>query len=143
MSKAIDDLLGILDLENLEADLFRGRSPQVGWQRVFGGLVIAQALVAAERTVEGSHPHSLHAYFLRPGDPAAPIVYQVERIRDGRSFATRHCRAIQHGRVIFTLAASFYNGEAGLDHAAAPPDTPLPEDLPGEEQFLAHYGAQM
>ena len=143
MSQAIVDLLGILDLERLEDDLFRGRSPQVGWQRVFGGLVIAQALVAAERTVANIPPHSLHGYFLLPGDPAAPIVYQVERIRDGRSFATRHCRAIQHGRVIFTLAASFFNSEAGLDHAAPPPDTPQPEDLPGEGAFLACYGAQM
>jgi hypothetical protein len=88
MSKAITDLLDILDLEKIEENLFRGRSPQVGWQRVFGGLVIAQALVAAQRTVVDFIPHSLHAYFLLGGDPGAPIIYQVQRLRDGRSFAT-------------------------------------------------------
>ena len=105
MSKAVTDLLEILDLEKIEENLFRGRSPQVGWQRVFGGLVIAQALVATERTVEGPAPHSLHAYFLLGGDPSVPIVYQVEHLRDGRSFATRRCQAIQHGKIIFSLAA--------------------------------------
>ena len=87
--------------------IFRGSSPQVGWQRVFGGLVIAQALVAASRTVAGRAPHSLHAYFLLPGDPSVPIIYEVDRIRDGKSFATRNCVAVQHGRAIFSLSASF------------------------------------
>src|SRR5215217_5847995 len=91
MSRAVDDLLQILDLERLEINLFRGNSPQVGWQRVFGGQVIGQALVAACRTVEGRQPHSLHAYFLLGGDPAVPIIYEVDRIRDGRSFTTRPC----------------------------------------------------
>ncbi len=105
----IENLLSILDLERLEVNLFRGRSPRVGWQRVFGGQVIGQALVAAIRTVEEERPaHSLHGYFIRPGDPEAPIIYQVDRYRDGRSFTTRHVVAIQHGRPIFTMTASFH-----------------------------------
>lgn len=143
MSKAITDLLAILDLEKIEENLFRGRSPQVGWQRVFGGLVIAQALAAAERTVENLTPHSLHGYFLLGGDPSVPIVYQVEHLRDGRSFATRRCVAIQHGKVIFSLAASFHNPEPGLEHAFPPPSAPEPESLPDENQFLAAHGARM
>src|ERR1700691_3783913 len=107
MPSAIDNLLTILDLEKIEHNIFRGHSPQVGWQRVFGGLVVAQALVAAARTVEKREPHSLHAYFLLAGDPSVPIVYEVDRIRDGGSFTTRRCVAIQHGRAIFTLSASF------------------------------------
>src|SRR5260370_20406957 len=109
MSAAIEDLLKILALEPLEVNLFRGRSPQVGWQRVFGGQVIGQALVAACRTVDaaGRPPHSLHAYFLLGGDPEVPIVYEVDRIRDGKSFTTRRVVAIQHGRAIFTMAGSF------------------------------------
>jgi acyl-CoA thioesterase-2 len=143
MTKAITDLLAILDLEKIEENLFRGRSPQVGWQRVFGGLVIAQALVAAQRTVENLIPHSLHAYFLLGGDPSVPIVYQVEHLRDGRTFATRRCQAIQHGKIIFALAASFHNPEPGLAHATPPPPAPPPESLPDESQFLATHGAQM
>ena len=108
MSRAVDDLLAILDLERLEINLFRGRSPQVGWQRVFGGQVIGQALVAACRTVEGREPHSLHAYFLLGGDPKVPIIYEVDRIRDGRSFTTRRVVAIQHGQPIFSMSVSFH-----------------------------------
>jgi acyl-CoA thioesterase II len=137
MAGAIQDLLSILDLEQLEHNLFRGRSPQVGWQRVFGGQVIGQALVAASRTVEGRHPHSLHAYFLLPGDPKVPIIYDVDRIRDGRSFTTRRVVAIQHGRAIFSMSASFHVEESGFDHAAAMPDVPMPEDLPGEAEAKA------
>src|SRR5438093_7811336 len=114
MSSAVQDLLAILDLEQLEVNLFRGRSPQVGWQRVFGGQVIGQALVAACRTVDdvsGRPPHSLHAYFLLAGDTKVPIVYEVDRIRDGKSFTTRRVVAIQHGRAIFTMAASFHRAE--------------------------------
>src|SRR5437764_840237 len=110
MSSAVQDLLAILDLEPIEVNLFRGRSPQVGWQRVFGGQVIGQALVAACRTVEGvaeRPPHSLHAYFLLAGDPKVPIIYEVDRIRDGRSFTTRRVVAIQHGRAIFSMSVSF------------------------------------
>src|SRR5215218_6123914 len=115
MSDAVRELLSILDIEQLEVNLFRGRSPQVGWQRVFGGQVIGQALVAACRTVEGRAPHSLHAYFLLPGDPKVPIIYEVERLRDGRSFATRRVKAIQHGQAIFSMSASFHVAEAGFD----------------------------
>src|ERR671927_1587182 len=107
MSSAISDVLSILDLEPLEVNLFRGRSPQVGWQRVFGGQVIGQALVAASRTVEGRTPHSLHAYFLIGGDPKVPIIYEVDRIRDGKSFTTRRVVGIQHGAAIFSMSASF------------------------------------
>jgi acyl-CoA thioesterase II len=130
---ALEGLVGLLDLEKLEENLFRGRSPQSSWQRVFGGQVIGQALVAACRTVEGRLPHSLHAYFVLPGDPAVPIIYEVERIRDGRSFATRRVKAIQHGQPIFTLSASFQVEEAGLSHALPPPPmVPRPDELPTE-----------
>lgn len=143
MSSAIADLLTLLDLERIEENIFRGVSPQVGWQRVFGGLVIAQALVASARTVEGRAPHSVHAYFLLPGDPAVPIVYEVDRLRDGKSFATRRCNAIQHGRAIFSLSASFQIAEQGLDHAIGMPDVPPPEALPSEAEMLARFGAAM
>ena len=136
MSFTVADLLDILALEPLEENIFRGRSPQVGWQRVFGGLVIAQSLVAAARTVPDRPPHSLHGYFLLPGDPAAPILYEVERLRDGRSFSTRRCTAIQHGRPIFSLAASFQVEEAGLEHALPMPDVPKPDDLPSEAEWM-------
>src|SRR5690348_12261070 len=132
MNTAVQDLLGILDLEQLELNLFRGHSPQTGWQRVFGGQVIGQALVAATRTVEGTLPHSLHAYFLLAGDPKVPIIYEVDRIRDGKSFATRRVVAIQHGHAIFTAAISFHTDEPGLMHQARMPDVPKPEDLPSE-----------
>jgi len=134
MSSAVQDLLAILDLEPLEVNLFRGRSPQVGWQRVFGGQVIGQALVAACRTVDvaGRPPHSLHAYFLLAGDTKVPIVYEVDRIRDGKSFTTRRVVAIQHGRAIFTMAASFHRDEPGMSHQAKMPNVPKPEDLPNE-----------
>ena len=111
-SGAIDGLLAILDLETLEDNLFRGRSPQQSWQRVFGGQVLGQALVAAVRTVEGERvAHSLHAYFLLGGDPKVPIIYSVERVRDGGSFSTRRVTAIQHGRPMFVMSASFHKAE--------------------------------
>jgi len=138
MSRAVDDLLAILDLEQLEHNLYRGRSPQVGWQRVFGGQVIGQALVAACRTVEGRHPHSLHAYFLLPGDPKVPIIYEVDRIRDGRSFTTRRVVAIQHGQAIFAMSASFHIDEPGFAHQIAMPDVPTPEELPGERDIKSN-----
>jgi acyl-CoA thioesterase-2 len=143
MPSAIDNLLMILDLERIEHNIFRGHSPQVGWQRVFGGLVIAQALVAAARTVADREPHSLHGYFLLPGDPSVPIVYEVDRIRDGTSFTTRRCNAIQHGRPIFSLSASFQIREPGLDHALPMPDVPAPEDLPSEAEFYAQFGSML
>lgn len=136
MTSAVADLLAVLDLEKLEENLFRGVSPQVGWQRVFGGQVIGQALVAACRTVDSSRqPHSLHAYFLLPGDPAVPIIYDVERIRDGRSFTTRRVKAIQHGQAIFTLSASFHLDEPGLEHQAVMPVVPPPEELPSDAEI--------
>jgi acyl-CoA thioesterase-2 len=131
---AIAALLDLLDLEPLELNLFRGRSPQVGWQRVFGGQVIGQALVAACRTVEGRPPHSMHAYFLLPGDPKVPIIYDVDRIRDGRSFTTRRVVAIQHGQAIFSMSVSFHVDEPGLTHQAPMPQVPPPEQLPSENQ---------
>jgi acyl-CoA thioesterase-2 len=143
MASAVDALLDILDLEPLEHNLFRGRSPQVGWQRVFGGQVIGQALVAACRTVEGRKPHSLHAYFLLPGDPKVPIIYEVDRIRDGRSFATRRVVAIQHGQAIFSMSASYHAEEAGLDHQMPMPDVPMPEDLPDDAEVRATILPQM
>jgi acyl-CoA thioesterase II len=134
MSSAVQDLLAILDLERLELNLFRGRSPQVGWQRVFGGQVIGQALVAACRTVDvvGRPPHSLHAYFLLPGDPKVPIIYEVDRIRDGKSFTTRRVVAIQHGQAIYTMAVSFHRDEPGMSHQAKMPEVTKPENLPNE-----------
>jgi acyl-CoA thioesterase II len=137
MPSAVQDLLAILDLEQLEVNLFRGRSPQVGWQRVFGGQVIGQALVAACRTVDvtGRPPHSLHAYFLLAGDPKVPIIYEVDRIRDGKSFTTRRVVAIQHGEAIFTMAVSFHRDEPGMSHQAPMPAVPRPEELPDENEI--------
>jgi acyl-CoA thioesterase-2 len=139
MASAIETLLSILDLEPLEQNLFRGLSPQVGWQRVFGGQVIGQALVAAARTVEGRDAHSLHGYFMLPGDPSVPIIYEVDRIRDGKSFATRRVVAIQHGRAIFSMSCSFQVPEEGLDHQIPMPDAPPPEDLPSEAELKALF----
>jgi acyl-CoA thioesterase-2 len=135
MSRALDQLLSILDIETLEVNLFRGLSPQVGWQRVFGGQVIGQALVAANRTVNGRLAHSLHAYFLRAGDPSVPIIYNVDRIRDGGSFSTRRVVAIQHGLAIFSMAVSFHKEEAGLEHQIKMPEVPPPESLPSEAEL--------
>jgi acyl-CoA thioesterase II len=135
MTSAVQDLLAILDLEPIEVNLFRGRSPQQGWQRVFGGQVIGQALVAACRTVEDladRPPHSLHAYFLLAGDPKVPIIYEVDRIRDGRSFTTRRVVAIQRGRAIFSMSVSFHVSEPGLTHQATMPEVPGPEQLPSD-----------
>jgi acyl-CoA thioesterase-2 len=141
MPSAVETMLAILDLEQLERNLFRGRSPQDGWQRVFGGQVIGQALVAGARTVEGRAVHSLHAYFLRPGDPTVPIIYDVDRIRDGRSFSTRRVIAIQHGEPIFSMAASFQVPEEGYAHQVEMPKVPMPEELMSEaelkEKFMA------
>ncbi len=139
MFTAVEELLSILDLEKIEHNIYRGRSPQVGWQRVFGGLVISQALVAAARTVEGRAPHSLHCYFILPGDPNVPIIYEVDRIRDGKSFATRRCVAIQHGRGIFALSASFQVEEEGLDHALAMPQVTPPDELPERERVARAF----
>jgi acyl-CoA thioesterase-2 len=128
-------LLSILDLEQLELNLFRGTSPPTHMKRVFGGQVIGQALIAATRTVEGVLPHSLHAYFLLGGDPDVPIVYDVDRIRDGKSFTTRRVVAIQHGRAIFSMSVSFHNDEPGLDFQVTMPDVPHPDALPSEAEI--------
>lgn len=136
MSQISDSLTSILDLEQLERNLFRGRSPNVGWQRVFGGQVLGQALYAACRTVDDRRPHSLHAYFLLPGDPSIPIVYEVERLRDGRSFTTRRVLAIQKGEAIFSMSASFHADETGYDHQLPMPDVPMPEELPDRQEMI-------
>ncbi|KPF72147.1 acyl-CoA thioesterase [Bosea sp. AAP35] len=133
MSQISDSLTSILDLEPLERNLFRGRSPKVGWPRVFGGQVIAQSLYAACKTVEGRQPHSLHAYFLLGGDPEIPIIYEVDRLRDGRSFTTRRVLAIQKGEAIFAMSASFQVEEPGYAHQMPMPDVPMPEDLPDRD----------
>ena len=140
MSKALDALIELLDLEAIEVNIFRGLSPDEQRQRVFGGQVAGQALVAAGRTIEdGKQVHSLHAYFLRPGDPTVPILYEVDRIRDGRSFATRRVVAIQHGRAIFNLAASFHLEESGPEHQAPMPDVPDPGSLPSFRERMEPY----
>ena len=139
MGNAIETLLEVLDLEKLEENLFRGRSPQVGWQRVFGGQVIGQALVAAARTVEERSAHSLHGYFMLPGHTSVPIVYEVDRIRDGKSFATRRVVAVQHGRAIFSMSCSFQVPEEGLDHQIPMPAVPEPEELPSEAELRSRF----
>ncbi|MDB5456170.1 MAG: Acyl-CoA thioesterase, partial [Caulobacter sp.] len=134
---ALHRLLSLLDLEKIEDNVFRGISPPEPVQRVFGGQVLAQALVAATRTVDTARPcHSFHAYFLRPGDPAVPILYEVDRSRDGASFTARRVVAIQHGAPIFTLAASFQRVEAGFEHQAQMPVVPAPEEMEDEQQVM-------
>ncbi|MFM8871345.1 MAG: acyl-CoA thioesterase [Actinomycetota bacterium] len=142
MKAALDDLLRLLDLEAIEVNIFRGSSADENRQRVFGGQVAGQALVAAVRTVDepSRQVHSLHGYFLRPGDPSIPILYEVERIRDGRSFTTRRVMAVQHGEVIFNLTASFHAPEPGLEHQiTASTDIPSPESLPDFRTRMEPY----
>jgi acyl-CoA thioesterase II len=145
MDPTLRALIRQLDLEQLEVNLFRGPSADLGGRSVFGGQVVGQALVAATRTVEGRIPHSLHAYFLLPGDMAAPIVYEVDRIRDGRSFAARRVQAIQHGQPIFSMIASFQTPEVGVEHQAPMPRVPAPDQLPSyvelKERWRAGAGA--
>jgi acyl-CoA thioesterase-2 len=129
------ELLEVLNLEAIETNVFRGISPKDRWQRVFGGQVLGQALVAAQRTVTGRICHSLHAYFLRGGDPKVPILYEVDRSRDGHTFTARRVVAIQHGRPIFTMSASFQTPEQGLEHQAPMPDVPMPEALKSEREW--------
>jgi acyl-CoA thioesterase II len=134
----VDGLVRLLDLEKIEEDIFRGVSPKARWQRVFGGQVAGQALVAAGRTVPTErHVHSLHSYFIRPGDPAVPIIYEVDRVRDGRSFSTRRVVAVQHGKAIFSLSASFQLDQPGIDHQSPMPDAAPPEGLPTLEERYA------
>ena len=131
MSESLEFLVNLLDLEPIEVNIFRGIQPNEERQRVFGGQVAGQALVAAGRTVDHGRVHSLHSYFLRPGDPTVPILYEVDRIRDGKSFTTRRVVAIQHGRAIFNLEASFHDHEEGaIEHQFDMPEVPDPETLP-------------
>jgi acyl-CoA thioesterase-2 len=146
MDAILKALVDQLDLERLEDNLFRGQSKDLGGRSVFGGQVIGQALVAAGRTLaDARSPHSLHAYFLLPGDMAAPIVYEVDRIRDGKSFSARRVQAIQHGQPILSMIASFQIPESGLEHYAPMPDVPPPESLPTtderRERWIAEAGA--
>jgi acyl-CoA thioesterase-2 len=141
---AVDDLVKLLDLEAIEVNMFRGVSPDEDRQRIFGGQVAGQALVAAARTVEPERQvHSLHAYFLRAGDPRVPVLYEVDRIRDGGSFTTRRVVAIQHGRAIFNMSASFQLPEDGFDHAFPMPEVPPADDLPTMRERLAHAGVEL
>lgn len=135
---ALETLLKTLDLERLEDNLFRGGRGSEGWQRVYGGQVLGQALVAAARTVDPERSvHSLHGYFLLGGDPSIPIIYDVERIRDGGSFTTRRVKAIQHGRAIFSMSASFHKEEEGFEHQIAMPDVAPPEALIDPSELIA------
>jgi acyl-CoA thioesterase-2 len=135
----VGELIALLDLEPIEVNIFRGVSPKDRSQRVFGGQVLGQALVAATRTVEERVCHSLHAYFLLPGDPKVPILYEVDRSRDGKSFSSRRVVAIQHGRQIFHMSVSFQVPEPGLEHQIDPPKVPAPGDLPSEDDFRKAY----
>ena len=142
MASPLQDLVTLLDLEAIEVNIFRGQSPDENRQRAFGGQVAGQALVAASRTIDepGRHVHSLHAYFLRAGDPGVPILYEVDRIRDGKSFSTRRVVAIQHGKDIFNLHASFQKHEEGLEHQISMmEDTPEPESLPDFKTRMEPY----
>ena len=137
-------LIALIDVERLETDLFRGQSTDAGWSRVYGGQVVAQALMAASKTVDGARlAHSCHSYFLRPGDPKAPIVYRVERDRDGKSFSSRRVIAVQHGRPIFNMAASFQVAEDGFDHSIAKPPVAAPDTLPSEAELQSRNAASI
>jgi acyl-CoA thioesterase-2 len=143
-SPALRALLATLTLEPLEDNLFRGSRSNEGWQRVYGGLVLSQALVAAALTVDPTRAiHSLHGYFLLAGDPEREIIYDAERIRDGGSFTTRRVRAIQHGRAIFSMSASFHKQEDGYDHQSAMPDVPPPESLPSAKNLMSGVMANL
>jgi acyl-CoA thioesterase-2 len=134
------ELLALLDLETLDTDLFRGFNPPFETRRIYGGQVVAQSLAAAYRTIEGRDCHSLHSYFIRPGNPKLPILFQVDRARDGGSFSVRRVVAIQNGKQIFNLAASFQVPETGFEHQLPMPDAPPPESLKNEEELRAEAG---
>jgi acyl-CoA thioesterase-2 len=141
MPNVLDDLVKLLALEKIEENLFRGQSQDLGWGTVFGGQVLGQALSAATQTVPADRDaHSLHAYFLRPGDVSKPIVYDVDRIRDGSSFTTRRVVAIQSGHAIFNMAVSFQKSEEGFEHQDAMPETPPPESVPTEQEQIKRAG---
>ena len=144
MAQSLADLISLLDLEQIENNHFRGLSPEEGWQRVYGGQVLGQALVAASRTVEPERQaHSLHGYFLRPGETGRPILYTVDRIRDGGSFTTRRVVAVQRGRAIFSMSISFQVAEGGFSHQDEMPDVPPPEALKSESELLAAHPEQI
>lgn len=139
MNRVLEDLVNLLDLEALEDNMFRGQSRDLGGKSVFGGQVIGQALVAAGRTVEGSVVHSLHAYFLRPGDMSRPVIYEVDRVRDGRSFMTRRVQAIQGGSAILSMLASFHKEEPGYEHQATMPQVADPEQLRLDSSYFPQW----
>lgn len=140
MSQRLTELVELLELERIEENLFRGQSQDLGWGRVYGGQVLGQALSAAEHTVKDPRPvHSMHAYFLRPGDSSKPIVYMVDPIRDGRSFTTRRVVAVQGGRAIFNMAASFQVVEEGFDHQDSLPESAGPDGLMSENDLMLKY----
>ena len=142
MSEALEFLVDLLDLEAIEVNVYRGKHPEEERQRTFGGQVAAQALMAAGRTVDAAAVHSLHSYFLRPGDTSAPILYEVDRIRDGRSFHTRRVVAIQHGRAIYNMQASFHIEETGFEHQIEMPVVPGPDTIePMAQRLLAEFGS--
>ena len=144
MAKNLDDLVSLLSLERIEENIFRGQSQDLGWGTVFGGQVLGQALSAAARTVPPDRPaHSLHAYFLRPGDDSKPIVYDVDRIRDGSSFTTRTVKAIQNGKPILNVSTSFQVDEPGFEHADTMPAAPPPESLPTEQERVRAYADKL
>jgi acyl-CoA thioesterase-2 len=143
VSSALDLLVHLLDLETIEVNLFRGTQPNEERQRVFGGQVAAQALMAAGRTVEHGQVHSLHSYFLRPGDPKVPILYEVDRIRDGKSFTTRRVVAVQHGKAIYNLQASFHTEEVSFEHQFPMPDVPDPETIPSLYERVLQSGGEI
>lgn len=144
MTTPLDRLIRLLDVEEIEVDLYRGANSDERWQRVYGGQVVAQALAAAQRTVADDRPvHSLHSYFIRPGEPRIPILYQVERERDGTSFSTRRVTAIQHGRTIFTLSASFQIVETGFSHQDAMPAVAGPDGLLSDAEIIARDAANL
>ncbi|MEG5264792.1 acyl-CoA thioesterase II [Pseudomonas sp. JDS28PS106] len=137
MSRVLDDLVELLTLESIEENMFRGRSQDLGFRQLFGGQVLGQSLSAASQTVEQDrHVHSMHGYFLRPGDAGLPVVYLVDRVRDGGSFSTRRVTAVQKGKPIFTCSASFQYDEEGFEHQRSMPDIVGPEDLPTELELL-------
>lgn len=140
MSQVLSDLLSLLKLETIEYGLYRGQSQDLGFKAVFGGQVMGQALSAAKETIpEDRKVHSFHSYFLRPGDAARPIVYEVENIRDGKSFSTRRVSAIQYGKPIFYMTASFQSEEVGLEHQELMPSVPMPEELVSDLEFYRQH----
>ena len=143
MSYRLADLIALLELEPIERNIFRGQSRDIGTPQVFGGQVLGQALAAASRTVEGRTVHSLHAYFLKRGDVQAPIIYEVDRARDGGSFSNRRVVAIQHGEQIFNMAASFQTPEPGLEHQVAMPQVPKPDGLKDLETLAREFSGEL